>query len=186
VFVSYRFVYQFEGYSYRQWKWVSFFQPMLSTAMVALVCAGVLVLVSHYELSRHTPVIVGVVAAAVWIGFLTARAHTLTGIDARWATASPELVGLEDVGASHLREVNVDLAPYWETMWGAYFVAPVPSRLAQESYYGLAPQTARWTVRNTKPGPGEPAPKPSLAQRRIDRDYELACTREPCTLRLPP
>jgi hypothetical protein len=186
VFVSYRVVYQSEGYSYRQWKWVSFFQPILSTAVVALVCASVLVLVSRHELRRYTPAIAGIIAATVWIGFLTVRAHTLTGFSAQWTSANAELVGLEDVGASHLRVVNVDLAPYWETMWGAYFVAPVRSRLAHESYYAPVPQTARWTVRTTKPGPGDPTPEPSLAQRTIDREYELACGRESCALRLRP
>jgi hypothetical protein len=189
VFVGYRVVYQVMGYSYQQWKFLSFFQPILSTGLVASVCAGVLVLVDRYELGRHRRGIVvgfGVVVASMWIGFLTARAHTFTSYDAQWSTVTPELIGLEDVGASRLQVVNVDLAPYWETMWGAYFLAPVPSRLRQRSYYAATPQTARWTVRGTKPDPGEPAPTPSLEQRQINREYELACGRVPCALRLAP
>lgn len=185
VFVSHRFVYQAEGYSYRQWKWVSFFQPILSTALVAVLCAGIVVLVRRYERARLARMILGVVVAVVWIGFLTVRAQTLTGFDAQWTRVDSELAGLQAVDATNLRVVNLDLAPYWETMWGVYFVAPVRSRLAQESYYGRSPQTARWTLRASEPGSGEATPEPTLGERPISPVYELACGRPPCTLRLP-
>lgn len=181
VFVSYRFMWQAEGYSYQQWKWISFFQPLLSTAMVALVCAATIVVAHRIDVHRNAKVFFGVIAAVIWIGFLTVRAHTLTRLDT-WTRVGTELADLEVVASSNLRVVNVDLEWYWETMWGAYFVAPVHSRLVQDSYYLKTKPTARWTVQRATPRVGRGV----LAEERINDEYELVCRREPCMLEFGP
>jgi hypothetical protein len=182
VLASYRLVFQTQGYSYRQWKWISFFQPVLSTALLAVVCAAAVVILHRFAVAPNIPRIVGTVVVAAWIAVLTWNAHTLT--DDRWTVVGRDLTDLAAVADSELKVVNIAATPYWETMWAAYFVAPVRSRLVHESYYGTSDPTARWTVRSMQNVTGQPVPRQTVEERRINDDYELVCGRLPCRLRL--
>jgi hypothetical protein len=180
VLVSYRFVYEQQGYSYRQWKWISFFQPMLSTALAALACGAAVTLFSKSRIPQAALRVGGGIAIVVWLGVLTSCARTLT--NRPWTVVGPDLTGLEEVRASNLRVVNVDVAPYWESMWAAYFVAPAETRIVQESYYARSAETARWTIRRTDRAAPTPESTPVLRTIDLNETYELTCSRQPCSL----
>ena len=42
--------------------------------------------------------------------------------------------------------MNVDLPPYWQTMWGTYFLSPRTVYLRNQSYYPKAHARAVWTL----------------------------------------
>ena len=180
VITSYRAIYQQQGYSYRQWKWLSFFQPMFSVALVALLCAAVVALIGRSSLPRAAVRAAGLLAIILWIGVLTLNARTLT--DRTWTVADRNLVGLGSVGRYRLRSVNIDLAPYWESMWAAYFVAPARSHIVSESYYAPSSPSAHWTVWRVSGGPAKPVPGSVVEIVRVNRAYELVCSRKPCDL----
>ena len=51
---------------------------------------------------------------------------------------NPQLAGIDDL--------NVDLPPYWTTMWASYFLRDKHLRLVQPSYYGTAAPEPGWTL----------------------------------------
>jgi hypothetical protein len=180
VLGSYRVFYVQQGFSYRQWKWLSFFQPMLGAAFVALLCAAVLVLITRHRVSPRLLRAAGVLALAVWVGVLTSNARTLT--DRQWSVVGRDLAALESVAGYALPTVNVELAPYWESMWAPYFLAPTRSRIVADSYYERRAPVARWTVRRADLAEQTGDPAPSLRVVGMDGVYELICRRPPCSL----
>jgi hypothetical protein len=182
VIVSYRAIYQQQGYSYRSWKWLSFFQPMFSAALVALLCAAAAALIDRSSLPRAAVRAAGLLAIGLWIGVLTLNARTLTEYNT-WNVADRELVGLDSVGRYRLGSVNIDLMPYWESMWAAYFVAPARSYIVAESYYARSAPSARWTVSRITGGSADQLPGSVMEVVKLTRTYELVCRRRPCDLR---
>ncbi len=180
VLVSYRIAYFQQGFSYRQWKWLSFFQPMLAAAFAALLCAAAVALLARSAIPTLLLRGVGWVAIAVWIGVLTANARTVT--DTQWLVVGRDLAALRAVPKHGLRTVNAEVAPDWESMWAAYFIAPTRTRIvAPTQYYARSAPLARWTVRRIEPtAPADD--RAASSSIRIDKVFELTCDRPPCPI----
>lgn len=149
VFLSYGAIYRREGGpSYRQWKWITFFQPTLVVLAVAIgAVAFERVVASRAARTRG-------VAVATALGFaVVASANTGSGRgtalrDRRhFSYATPEQYGLStDPVLKGITAVNVDLNPYWDTMWAVYFLPGKMLYLQQPSYYTVTSPQAEWTL----------------------------------------
>ena len=134
VLGSYALVYANEGYSYQQWKWISFFQPVFIVAVFALVVAAAGELIRKWAPDKPP---VRVVAALLGVVLTLGSGHILiAGTRANhlvWVKSEPtspwSVVGsplsqlAERPEIDHLDAVNIDLSQ-WDSSWAAYFVEP--------------------------------------------------------------
>jgi len=164
VLGSYAVVYAGRGYSYDQWKWISFFQPVFIAAVFALAVAAAGVLVGKWGPARTTG---RLVAAILGAALIAGSARILvTGTQNNhlvWLAGEPTLpwsiVGTplsqlaERPAIDHLKAVNVNLSQ-WDTLWAAYFLEPTTR--VYPGYTGYYPQ-------RTSPGSPtlEPLPDPA-------------------------
>jgi hypothetical protein len=135
VLGSYVAVYIARGYSYEQWKWISFFQPVLVAAVYTLVCAAgieALDIVGHAPVRfvRNVGLAFGVVLVALSartlvLGTRDTRAVWVAGAPTiHWYVVRPSLSDLPERPAlAQLPGVNLDL-PEWDATWAAYFLQP--------------------------------------------------------------
>ena len=167
VLGSYAAAYAARGYSYEQWKWISFFQPVFIVAVFGLVAAAAGVLTATFVPKLRTPG--GVVAALSGLVLVAASARMLVTATrytrAVWVTGEPTIawnvVGpalsnlAEQPALVHQHAVNLDL-PQWDEMWAAYFLQPrMRVYLLAPSYLPVSPPGAPVTVDATvKPPPG--------------------------------
>ena len=140
---SYAVFYAYYGYSYQQWKWALFFQPLIPTFAVA----GLLWALKAVgeQATRAMPVALGsgVTAALVLTPLLaggtTSRQHTTRVDDA--------LVALSNRSdLSHNTDVVAISAggpsPYWDTMWAAFYSPARRDALRSPSYFAPADSRA--------------------------------------------
>ncbi len=72
-------------------------------------------------------------------------------------------------GLDGIEELNVDVAPYWETMWVSYFLRDrVALRLEEASYFSTSAPVPGWTLQH-RDGPTDGA----LEVRPLNDSYEL-------------
>ena len=64
--------------------------------------------------------------------------------------------------------VNVNLPPFWETMWSVYFLTPRGVYLQNASEYAVVPPQAAWTLE-----PSSTPVQPGEIVRQLNRDYKL-------------
>jgi hypothetical protein len=149
VFLAYGAIYRREGGpSYRQWKFITFFQP---TLVVLVVAVGAVAL--EHMVARWTTRTKGI-AVAVAAGFaIVVSTNTGSGVgtalrDRRQiAYASSEYFGLStDPTLKTITAINVDLYPGWDTMWAVYFLRDKTLYLESLSYYGVSAPHADWTL----------------------------------------
>jgi hypothetical protein len=159
VLGSYAVAYWTRGFSYEQWKWISFFQPMLVAGVFALVAAAAGVLVTRW---RPTPRLqYRLVAAVLGVALIAASARTLAlgtrDFRAVWVKGEPTLawsvVGsrLSDLAErpalTHLKAVNVDMQQ-WDAEWAAYFLAPTTRvSIVSRGNFPVARPSALWTLK---------------------------------------
>jgi len=171
VLASYAAVYADRGYSYDQWKWISFFQPVFIATVFALVAAAAFVLIGKLTVpaqltGRAVVAILGVVLIAgsarilvtgtrnnhvVWV----AREPTLP-----WSIVGSPLSQLaERPSIDRLNAVNVDLSQ-WDTLWAAYFLEPTTRVYLGYTGYFAARSSAQSPTLEPVPDPGAPSSVP--------------------------
>lgn len=134
VLGSYALIYANEGYSYQQWKWISFFQPVFIVAVFALVVAAAGELIRKWAPDKLPVRVVAALLGALLI--LGSARILLAGTRANhvvWVAGEPTLpwsvVGsplsqlAERPEIDHLDAVNINLSQ-WDSIWAAYFVEP--------------------------------------------------------------
>jgi hypothetical protein len=132
--------------SYQQWKWITFFQPVFVAVIVATVALALERLLSRIRwnvVAPATALVFGLVVstnagAAPATGLRDRRQLLYASVDHWLLSQSPDLRSLS--------EVNVNVAPFWDTMWAVYFLRDKTLYLQQPSYYPLSKPTARWTL----------------------------------------
>jgi len=165
VLGSYVAAYLDRGYSYEQWKWISFFQPVVITTAFALVASAAGVLIARWKSASR---ISGRALAAVAAVVLVAASSRTLVIETRytrafWVAGEPALawsiVGTplsqlaERPALDHLPAVNVYL-PQWDAMWAAYFLQPTTRvYLVSPTYFPISAPAAPWTLVAVPPVP---------------------------------
>lgn len=169
------------SFGYQTWKWVSYFQPFLVCGALALaVRAAAESWVGRSQLRSHlTEVTLLGLGGLMAITTLNGRS-TLRGFENRppegtamagqgWLMVDQLLADLENNSALHgLREININLSPFWEEMWAAYFLRDTPRiNLMSTSYFPTAPadQTA-WTLQRVELTPDTPGVRRVLVNER--------------------
>ena len=173
VLVSYRVLYSQRGISYQQWKWITFFQPLLTIAVLVAI-----VVLVEAAMSRH-PVSRNMIAATV-LGVTVLVAAVSLQWDIRlwgqnWPYVTADMQELHEVVDSGLDQVNLSVEPYAETMWAAYYLAPLTTNIVSGSYFPPSMGPAAWTV--TKP---EYLSGSAARVIRINDTFLLVCEKEPC------
>jgi hypothetical protein len=156
ILLTYLAVYLHEGVSYRQWKWITFFQPLFAALIFIVVTVAVTDRAVVHRLRAAVPaacVALGVLTAAIvaMSGFAHTPAHPsfLPGqpTDQTLAYVDPDLSNLGvNPKLARLGPINVDIAPNWDTMWAVYFLRNHPLTAQSASYFPTAPPTAEWTL----------------------------------------
>jgi hypothetical protein len=158
VFGSYVAVYVARGYSYEQWKWISFFQPLIVAAVYTLVCAAAIEAIDRVRhartaFARNVGVAFGVVLVALSARTLVLGTRSTPAVwvpgkpTIHWYVVRPSLSDLPHRPAiAHLHGVNIKL-PQWDAMWAAYFLEPeMRVYLTSPNYYTLSRGLAKHTL----------------------------------------
>lgn len=156
--------------SYQTWKWISYFQPILVCAALALTTHAATWLWPRGQLrARGREVVLLGLGALLAITVLNGRS-ALRGFERRsgaetamagegWVLVDQRLADLEHNSALRgLSEINVNLTPYWEEMWAAYFLRDIPRvNLMTTTYYGkVPPLPSAWTLQRVELTPETP------------------------------
>ena len=153
VLGSYAAVYSYSGVSYQQWKWITSFVPIVvGTASMTVLLAVNIVLsrLVRSDMAHRISVTIGFAYIVLMVSNSGAVTFP-TGTGTPRATLSPDFFALEDPDLlSGVHEVTIDLGPYWETMWAAYFLRSVDRVvLRQPSYYPVASDLTEWRLQAT-------------------------------------
>jgi len=174
VLVSYRAFFDREGPSYAQWKWITFFQPLLSIAV--LVSLWIILDAVLERLPDRRRVIAGV-AVALGAGLSIIMLGPLFRLWSQpWWYVTDDLADVQRVASSGLGRVNVLVDDYAESMWTGYFLNPIQTSMVSASYFPKTGSTEGWTVTKdqyVKTSPVREVP--------LNSTYRLVCFKEPCS-----
>jgi len=144
---SYAVVYFMSGVSYRQWKWVTFFQPLIVVAILLPIVA-----VFAASRSRHLKSVLitnSCLILLVGMNLWSTRPfqYSMGQISKQ---VNSELVNLgENPKLVNIDELNIKSGPHSGSMWPALYLAPRRINILDISYYTSAePLSAPTLVRN--------------------------------------
>jgi hypothetical protein len=175
-FVSYAVVFVSEGPSYRQWKWITQYTPVLVGTGLLLAMVATVQLLRSFGSGAQAAAVAGGVAYCVLVSMDAAAATFPLGRPFPPATVPLDLSSLETAPQlASIDELNVDVAPYWEATWVAYFLRDHDLRLVDPSAYAIAEPTATWTLQRVD----SPGPVAALEVIPINATYQLVRLGEP-------
>jgi hypothetical protein len=128
VVCTYAYVYFVSGESYRQWKWITFFQPLFVVASVAALTILLLKKTGHYFLSAATVACVGLCCMNIASSTNYGRQLSTLGVSAGLAKIN------QDPNIRGLSAINIKAGPFLSSMWPAALVDKRTSIL-DPSYY---------------------------------------------------
>jgi hypothetical protein len=153
---SYYVIFFSRGRSYTQWKWISFFQPLYMGTVILVVCAALAVLLQRVNVRTTLRLVGGGLAGVIVLYVVLHDTRQLTARRDFWTKVPPQLAAIHDSPRlAKIDTLNVKLAPYWESMWGTYFLEPRTVYLRSKTYYPKSGPVATWTL--------EPAADPDPA-----------------------
>jgi hypothetical protein len=155
---------------YRYWKWTTFFVPIAVAALVLIVLLAGSTATKHRSTwVNATSIAVGTLAlfglvlgTGAGVGLLEKPATYLSVTkDQTDLETNPNLV--------NIHQLNVNVSPFWETMWLAYFLRGKEITLAAKSYMRTHPAQSRWSIERND----MPAPAPGSRSIRLNDTYRL-------------
>lgn len=174
IIVGYRVaIAQRGGNSYGQWKWITFYQPLIVVSVAIAVAELATAALRSSPGTRAQRVRLVVIAAPLlaWIAISINRASST--YSRTWSTVPSGLSDVAVLERSNLTSINVDLAPYWESMWAAYYLSDLQVHIVNPSYYAPSSDPSSWTLRR--------APDPSSDVSIADGyPYSLDCAGRSC------
>ena len=116
---------------YEHWKWISFFQPLLTATLLVPFAIGLSTWATNIWLRparhTHTYVLVGLLLIGMSNGLVATRA---LADDGRSIWVTPELIDLATSPTlTDIGELNLANGAYWNSMWSAALLAPRTTRL---------------------------------------------------------
>ncbi len=124
-----------------QWKWISFLQPLLALALLAPLAAWA----RRWPKRSTLPALVLLIMGTANVRACERLRHD---VDEGVNWVSPDLGFLGDSPAlDDVDELNVDLAPFWETMWAVVALEPRRVYLRETSSTPNRPtEGQKWTL----------------------------------------
>ena len=169
VFLMFRLVVRLKGSnSYAQWKLMTFFQPV-----IILVLAVALVFIADAVFTRKDRLrnMAGITALFVWFVVMIRISSGL--FLGPWLRIPDGLSGLRALEETNLTTVNIELAPFWESSWAAYYLSDLEVHVVSPSYYPTIQAPDSWTIRR--------ASDPSrLDAKPVSPPYVLECDFSVC------
>jgi hypothetical protein len=153
VVSSYLVVFWYEGASYQQWKWVTYFIPLFVAVVVAQTLSA-LSLVDRRVDGRSAALAAGT-AYLFTVTTLAGPASFPVGASpaAYYAVSEDAAAAATSAQVKALPSVNINVTSEWETMWLAYLLRHKEQLyLVSPSYFPTAKPQADWTIeRNDMP-----------------------------------
>ena len=128
---TYMYMYWSSGVSYRQWKWITFFQPFLLTAALVPMCIAIFLIMKNRRIVL--PLVCLLLSGLIAGNFQRTMSYSdgvVTGtylVEKKTAQLGKEL--------GDLNRLNVKTGPYLESMWPAYFARNQETNILDPSYY---------------------------------------------------
>jgi hypothetical protein len=149
VALSYVAVYWREGGpSYRQWKWITFFEPavvVLALTVVVVALEGLIAL--RTSRTKGIAVTAALGFAVVASANSASRTGNGPGVLRDWLFVSPAHYGLStDPLLKTIPAVNINMSTAWENMWAVYFMPNKTLYMRGLSYYPISNPLAEWTL----------------------------------------
>ena len=169
VLFSYGLIYLMKGKSYTQFKWISFFQPLYTAVAFLIVCAAAVTLLERIRVGPQIRVVAGAVAGIALLVVILNNTRELTKPDPHWLHVPPNLAALENnKGLANIHALNVELPPYWDSMWATYFLGSRELYMRSISYYPVTKARATWTLE-----PTATPDRPTDIVRQLNPDYKI-------------
>jgi len=129
IFLSYVAVYLRYGDSYQQWKWITYFQPLV---IVGLISPIILVISIIYK--RH--LWVGLAFLCLLIAVNTVATSQLNFEMTADRTVDSELVNLQKNSELRgIQQLNIKTGPFFKSMWPAFYLDQTDVAILDPSYY---------------------------------------------------
>jgi hypothetical protein len=128
---TYMYMYWSSGVSYRQWKWITFFQPFLLTAALVPMCIAIFLIMKNRRMAL--PLVCLLLSGLIAGNYQRTMSYSdgvVTGtylVEKKTAQLGRELGGL--------KRLNIKTGPYLESMWPAYFARNQETNILDPSYY---------------------------------------------------
>ena len=158
---------------YEHWKWISFFQPLLTATLLVPFAIGLSTWATNIWLRparhTHTYVLVGLLLIGMSNGLVATRA---LADDGRSIWVTPELIDLATSPTlTDIGELNLANGAYWNSMWSAALLAPRAMSLVDtiDPYFIQSPLNAGRMLVESESAAGAPW----LKARYINDDFTL-------------
>jgi hypothetical protein len=168
---SYWYAYQSAGGpSYRQWKWITFFTPLLVGTAVVVVMVSVAVLVRRLTERPERFALAACVAYCVVASVNSGTVGFAIGSTGPGLEVTNDLTTLgTNPGLAGIEELNVAVNPFWETVWVSYFLRDRTAlRLQGSSAFVESAPAPGWTLQHR----GAPTDG-ALEVRPVNATFEL-------------
>ncbi len=142
------------GVTYQQWKWITFFIPVLVSFVIGLFLLAAFTSPNRREHWRRVGYagVVGYGLLAVLV-FAPGEGFPIGAAKDSYLSVTADDVDLSTnpMLAGH-RDLHLDTDPYWESMWLAYFLRDKEVSLQADTYYEQSPPISDWYIeRNDQP-----------------------------------
>ena len=131
---TYVYMYWSSGVSYRQWKWITFFQPFLLTAALVPMCIAFFLTLKNRRMALP---LVCLLLSGLIVGNYQRTMSYSDGVVTETYLVEKKTAEIER-DLEDLKELNVKTGPYLESMWPAYFADHQVTNILDPSYYSTS------------------------------------------------
>jgi hypothetical protein len=127
-------MYWSSGVSYRQWKWITFFQPFLLTAALVPMCIAIFLTLKNKRMAL--PLVCLLLSGLIAGNYQRTMSYS-DGVVTETYLVEKKTAEIER-DLEDLKALNVKTGPYLESMWPAYFADHQVTNILDPSYYSTS------------------------------------------------
>jgi hypothetical protein len=131
---TYIYMYWSSGVSYRQWKWITFFQPFLLAAALVPMCIAIFLTLKNRRMAL--PLVCLLLSGLIAGNYQRTMSYS-DGVVTETYLVEKKTAEIER-DLEDLKELNVKTGPYLESMWPAYFADHQVTNILDPSYYSTS------------------------------------------------
>jgi len=131
--ITYVYFYFSSGPSYRQWKWITFFEPIV---VVALLLPIFYTLIAKIGPQKYGPLVLSLVLSVFMVGNVARTFDYSSEITAWPLVVTKKISSLaNEQDLKKISELNIKSGAYLGSMWPAYFVPSRSVNILDDSYF---------------------------------------------------